>query len=158
MKTNFFDPFNVLTRIFLFSPAFVAAAALPCLASTTNIVTTTNDSGLGSLRAAIINANGGSGTNLIQFKILPLDGTLKTITPSSGGLPVITHPIIIDGYTQDPAHSHANTKTNGDDAMLLIEINGAAAGNSGGLSLNAGSGGSTVRGLIIDNGFGGAGG
>jgi T5SS/PEP-CTERM-associated repeat protein len=152
MKTNFFDADNVLTRISLFFSAFVAAAVLPCLAATTNIVTTTNDSGAGSLRTAINNANGGSGTNLIQFNIPPFDGTVKTITLASQ-LPTITHPMIIDGYTQ--TNSSPNTKTNGDDAMLLIEINGGGM-NASGLLLGTGSSGSTVRGLVINsfNGFG----
>src|SRR5258708_2922659 len=133
-----------MTKISLCVSGLLGGRALPCLASTTNSVTTTNDSGTGSLRAAITAANSGSGTNLIWFNILPLDGTLKTITPSSGGLPFITHPMIIDGYTQDPTHSHPNTKTNGDDAVLLIEINGATAGAaSPGLSLRPRSTGVT---------------
>src|SRR5260370_39987134 len=142
-----------MTKISLCLSGLLVGLALPCLASSTNTVTNTNAAGAGSLSNAIFSANSGSGTNLIWFNIPPLDGTLKTITPASGGLPFITHPMIIDGYTQDPAHSHPNTLTNRDDAVLLIENNGATAGSGSlGLSLRAGSGGSTVRGLVLDNG------
>src|SRR5216683_2178296 len=94
--------FNVMTNISLCLAGLLTAVALSCSAATFT-VTNTLDSGAGSLRTAITSANGGSGTNVIQFNILPLDGTLKTITPASA-LPNITHTMIIDGYTQDPAH------------------------------------------------------
>src|SRR5258708_9379245 len=97
------------SKISLYLSAFVAAAALPCLASTTNTVTVTNDSGAGSLRAAITSANGGAGTNVIQFNMPPFDWTVKTITLASA-LPLITHPMIIDGYTH--TNSSPNTLTN----------------------------------------------
>src|SRR5260370_30340729 len=115
------------SKISLYLSAFVAAATLPCLASNTNIVTNTNDSGSGSLRAAITCANSGSCTNLIQFDIPPFDGSVKTIAPLSQ-LPNISRPVIIDGYTQDPAHSHPNTQINNDDAVLLIALSCPARG------------------------------
>src|SRR5262249_29527709 len=58
-----------------------------------------------------------------------------------------------DGYTQQGAS--ANTLPAGDDAVLMIELDGTSAGASAdGLTLTAG--GSTVRGLVI-NRFGGSG-
>src|SRR6184192_3005199 len=46
------------------------------------IVTTTNDTGAGSLRAAITSANGtGGGTNLIQFAVTNPPAGVRTITP-----------------------------------------------------------------------------
>ena len=141
------------------SLGWLGVTVMPCAAGTFTVINT-NDTGAGSLRAAITSANATpGGTNLIQFNIPPLDGTVKTISPpnfaGSGGLPTITFPVIIDGYTQDPTHSHPNTLTNGDDAVLLIEISGAASGGgiNPSLQFGAGSGGSTLRGLIIDNGF-----
>src|SRR5437870_6864957 len=116
-------------------------------------VTTTNDTGAGSLRQAITdaNANGADVVDTIQFAITdPLAG-VRTIPPATA-LPPITRPVIIDGYTQ--AGSSSNTLANGDNAVLLIEISGAiAAGPPPGLLLS-GVGGSTLRGLVINNGWG----
>jgi Calx-beta domain-containing protein/VCBS repeat protein/carboxypeptidase family protein len=107
-------------------------------------VTNTNDSGTGSLRQAILDANTNPGTDTITFNI-PGSG-VQTITPVSS-LPTITSPVIIDGYTQ--AGATPNTLTAGDNATLLIEINGANTGSSqSGLSITAGN--STVRGLVIN--------
>src|SRR6266851_4246533 len=114
---------RTMSRISFYLAAFVVAAALPCLAATFP-VTTTNDSGSGSLRAAITSANGGSGTNTITFNIPPTNDTVtvRTITPASA-LPAISRPVIIDGYTQPGTSS--NTLANADNAKLLIEITGA---------------------------------
>ena len=80
-------------------------------------VTNTNDSGSGSLRQAIINANANSDTDIIQFIIpdlgLPdqyfegtlLAGTRVAVIRLITALPVIIHPVTIDGTTQ------ANTNT-----------------------------------------------
>src|SRR5438067_1009093 len=84
------------TTIFILG-LLLAQAAL----GATFTVTTTNDTGTGSLRQAIAdaNANGADGTNTIQFAITdPLAG-VRTITPASP-LPFITTPVILDGYTQ----------------------------------------------------------
>ena len=68
-------------------------------------------------------------------------------------LPAITVPLTIDGYSQPGAH--ANTLAQGDDALILIQLNGALTGG-GGLSPSTGDGlvlsggNSTIRGLAID--------
>ena len=61
-------------------------------------------------------------------------------------LPVITDPVIIDGYTQPGAS--ANTLATGDNAVILIDIRGASdhVGDNA-IDLNASN--STVRGLAI---------
>ena len=105
-------------------------------------VTTTADSGAGSLRQAIIDSNTAAGTQTIAFNIA--GAGVKTITPLSA-LPDITQPVIIDGYTQ--AGASANTQATGSDAVLLIELNGNGANFSG---LNITGGGSTVRGLVVN--------
>src|SRR5208337_5562004 len=65
----------------------------------------------------------------------------------------ITDPVIVDGYAQPGASP--NTLAVGNNAVLLVELNGANAGiGVTGLTIDAGS--STVRGLVI-NRFGGAG-
>ena len=131
-------------------------AGTSCLASqataATFTVTNTMDSGPGSLRQAILDANISSGSDLIAFNI-PGSG-VHTISPLSA-LPDITEPLSIDGYTQ-PGTS-ANTLTVGIDAVLLIELEGSNAGEVSGLTFEAGASGSLVRGLVI-NGFFSAGG
>ena len=83
----------------------------------------TNDSGPGSLRQAIFNANANPGLDTIAFAI-PGAG-MHTISPTSP-LPNITDPVVIDGYTQPG--SSPNTLANGDNAVLLIELNGSGTG------------------------------
>src|SRR6476620_9785866 len=83
-------------------------------------VINTNDSGAGSLRQAILDANGTAGTDQINFNI-PGSG-VQTISPLTQ-LPAITDPVVIDGYTQPGAS--VNTLANGDNAVLLIELSGS---------------------------------
>ena len=105
------------------------------------IVTNTNDSGNGSLRQAILDANAAPGADTIAFDIA---GTgPHTITPLSK-LPTITDAVVIDGTTEPDF-----------TGTPVIELSGRWAGaNSDGLKITAG--GSTVRGLVI-NGFDGDG-
>ena len=107
------------------------------------VVTNSNDTGSGSLRQVITNANATPGVQTITFNI-PGTG-VQTITPASA-LPAITESVLIDGYTQPGASP--NTLAVGDDAVILVAINGSALGNNaGGLVLSAGT--DTVRGLAI---------
>ena len=96
-------------------------------------VTNTNDSGAGSLRQAIINANSLAGTDTISFSI---GSGLQTITLSTI-LPAITETAIIDGTTQ-----------NGFSGTPLIIVNGNNAILDG-LRLYTGSDNSTIRGFVI---------
>ena len=116
-----------------------------CLALPTQTITAsnTNDSGPGSLRQAILDANASPGTQTIDFNI-PGAG-VHTISLTSA-LPDITEAVIIDGYTQPG--SSVNTLVAGDNAVLQIELNGAGAGSVSGLRLVGN--GSTVRGLVIN--------
>jgi len=141
------------------------------------IVTTTADSGVGSLRDAITQINADTSHTLypsptdptkyeIDFDIPTTDpgynsGTASfTIQPNAGvpdptysftGLPLITNSVIIDGYTQPGASP--NTLAGGDNAALKIELNGANAGASSGVGLVLDAPNCTVEGLVI-NGFG----
>lgn len=99
------------------------------------LVTTTADSGSGSLRQAILNANSIAGTDAIGFNIA--GGAPYSIQPTKT-LPAIRQAVIIDGSTQ-PGYAGAP----------LIELNGSLAGKDvNGLTIT--SGGSTVRGLVIN--------
>lgn len=106
-------------------------------------VTNTNDSGPGSLRQAINDANAHTGFDQIAFNI-PGAG-VKTIAPATE-LPPLTEDITIDGYTQPGASP--NTLADGDDATLLIELSGAQAPTTNGLKVTAGT--ATIRGLVIN--------
>jgi hypothetical protein len=106
----------------------------------TLLVTTTADSGPGSLRQAILDANNNPGPDTINFQI----GTgIQTITPATF-LPFIRDSVTIDGTTQP-----------GFAGTPIIELNGgAAAFFTDGLAFVAPD--STLRGLVI-NRFGSAG-
>lgn len=125
----------VLALLFVLMPPEHAEAA-------TFTVTTTADSGTGSLRAAITAANATTTPDLIQFNI-PGTGPF-TLTPATP-LPTISQPVTIDGYTQPGAA--ANTSDEGDNAVILIRIDGSAAGGTA--SGIAACARVTVRGLSI---------
>ncbi len=118
----------------------------------TYTVTTTADSGAGSLRQAITDANNNAGADTIVFAI-PGAG-LQTISPTSA-LPTITGAVAINGYSQSDAT--ANSASTGSNAVIRIALNGTGAGGgANGLNFGVGSEGSSVRGLAI-GGFSGAG-
>jgi CSLREA domain-containing protein len=104
-------------------------------------VINTLDSGPGSLRQAISNANANPGADVITFNVL--DPGPLSIQPLSA-LPAITDAVIIDGSTQP-----------GFVGRPLVELDGSLAGPGvNGLKLAAGF--STIQGLAI-NRFSGAG-
>src|SRR5208282_5617254 len=82
----------------------------------TFIVTNTLDSGLGSLRWAITNANANAGPDTINFQII---GTAPFTINLLSALPAVTDPVIIDATTQT---NYFGTP--------LVELNGASAGSS----------------------------
>src|SRR4051794_2246052 len=67
------------------------------LAPAVFVVTNLKDSGNGSLRQAILDANALAGTDTIQFNIK--SSGVQTIAPTSA-LPTVTGPVVIDGYSQ----------------------------------------------------------
>ena len=54
----------------------------------------------------------------------------------------------IDGYTQPGASANPNTFGQGDNAVILIDINGSSVSNSDGLDVEAGN--SVIEGLAIN--------
>lgn len=97
-------------------------------------VTSTADSGTGSLRQAITDANSTAGADEIDFAITAGSG-VRTITLSTAQ-PAITETVTIEGTTQS-----------GFTTMPVIAINGNNR-NLNGLTVSAG--GCTIRGLIIN--------
>ena len=116
-------------------------AATP-VAAANFTVTNTDDSGPGSLRQAILDANATMGLDTIAFNI-PGAG-VHTISPLTA-LDYLTDPVVIDGYTQPG--SGVNTDPVGTNAILLIELDGSVAG---GIGLNLTGGASTIQGLVIN--------
>jgi hypothetical protein len=132
------------------SPIFPASAAwafAAVLGATTYTVTNTGDSGPGSLRQAILDANANPGLDTIAFNIS--GSGVQTITPSTA-LPTISDPVTIDGFTQPGSQPNGNGPGFGDNSVHLIEISGASLATDG-LILGSGSDGSTIRGLVLNH-------
>src|SRR5215472_11855651 len=145
----------VLAALALLRPGAMAAATITVTSAADN---TTVD-GAVTLREAMTSINNAADLNAdvtanrtgtygtsdtINFNI---SGTgVKTIALASS-LPPVTKPVTINGYTQGVAS--ANTLAVGDNAVLLIEIDGTN-GSSPTLALTTGSSGSTVTGLVIN--------
>jgi hypothetical protein len=107
------------------------------------MVTTTADSGPGSFRQGLLDANANLADGRISFN-LPGAGPHKIapLTP----LPSPNSDVVIDGYTQPG--SRPNTLAQGTDALLMIELSGE---NTTGSALDwFGSGSVTVSGLCIN--------
>ncbi|HEV2969843.1 MAG TPA: NosD domain-containing protein [Pirellulales bacterium] len=99
-------------------------------------VTNTADSGAGSLRQAILNANIDPGPDTILFNIGPGTQTIVLQSP----LPAITDQVFIDGESEPGFSEHP-----------LIVLDGSSAGfGVDGLVLGSGSDGSKIRGIVVD--------
>ena len=125
-------------------------------------VTNTSDSGLGSLRQAILDANAAPSLDTISFNIPgcgPGTGTgpVCTIKPLTI-LPPITAPVTVDGALSDPLSFAVGHPFYPSLRKPGIELDGSLAGAGiveGGLLLRDHSG-STIRGMVV-NRFGGRG-
>jgi hypothetical protein len=130
-------------------------------ADTTFTVTNTNDSGPGSLRQAITDANTTQGADTITFNIPKATDPgcdsasgVCSISPATN-LPIVTDTVTIDGYTQPD--SLPNTLASGDDAVIKVELDGTNQDFGNGLSLlgpdstGSDSSNSVIRGLVIND-------
>ncbi len=130
----------------LASLALVCFLQFQAAPAATFTVTNADDSGPGSLRQAILDANTASGADTISFNI-PGAG-VHTVSPLSS-LPPLTDDsgVTIDGYAQPGASP--NTFATGDNAVLLIALSGVSAGaDAFGLSLQSSN--NSLRGLVIN--------
>ena len=138
---------NTVTTSFTTAPLPTAIAVAPInIPPTQNFqVTNASDSGPGSFRQAILDANANEGAfDSILFNIpCPCPHTIALLSP----LPVITDPVMIDASVNPGAAG-----------VPVIELDGTNAGGaSNGIHITAGS--SVVRGLVINRfGNGGSGG
>ncbi len=106
------------------------------LAAGTFTVVNTSDSGTGSLRQAILNANANPGADDIAFAI-PGSG-VQTIVLASP-LPDIVEPVWIDGYTQPGASPNSNPPGQGFNTVLKIEVEGTGLASSPCFTVAAGN-------------------
>lgn len=158
--------FSALCLIALLASAAAHAAVITVTTAADDLIP--ND-GTVSLREAIIAIN--NGNNLGDPDIIAqnpgtfgVNDTIKFNIPGTGlqvidvntgmfgqngALPAILKPVLIDGYTQAGSHQNTTVAPPHDNAVLRIELNGAAtAAGTNGLDL-AGAGGITIRGLIV---------
>ncbi len=123
------------------------------VSAATFVVTSTANSGAGTLRQAILDANANPGLDTINFNIL--GSGVQTIAPTNA-LPAITNAVFIDGFSQPG--SSANTSGTGDNSVHLIRLDGFKCldTSADGLKFTTANpfaaspaSGSTVRGLVI---------
>jgi hypothetical protein len=121
----------------------MAAGASPVLAGGDElVVTNSNDSGPGSLRAAIAAANANPDANTIVFAIP--DPPAPILAASTFA---ITAPVTIDGYTQPSATP--NTAGTGTNAVLQIVIDGSSTPSGSMFSITASD--VVLRGLVMSD-------
>jgi hypothetical protein len=123
--------------------ALFLAGGLSVAQADTYVVTNTNPDGPGSLAQAIFDSNQRAGPDTIVFNI-PGSGVHRF----QGGYPAITDSLVIDGYTQPG--SHPNTLSVGDDAVILIQLDGGNKAGTFGLILSgANATNCLIRGLAF---------
>lgn len=118
------------------------------------VVTNNANSGPGTLRDAITNANASAGTDIIQFNIPTVpSNSLATIALSSP-LPPITDPVVIEGGTQTGSSCPPGIELDGSAVPLGLYANGLTilTDNCGikGLVINR----FPLNGIYINNAFG----
>jgi hypothetical protein len=115
-------------------PVVSSFAPRPTRIAATYTVTTTADTGAGSLGAAVQSANASPDLDVIAFNLS--GGGVHTLFPK--GMITLTQPVIFDGTTQP-----------GWSGSPLIELDGSLAGaDANGIMVTGG--GSTISGFIIN--------
>ncbi|HEX7471092.1 MAG TPA: right-handed parallel beta-helix repeat-containing protein [Verrucomicrobiae bacterium] len=136
-------PVKKMFTLVLAGTIFAGSIASAAVFTVTNV----NNNGAGSLRQAILDANASPGADTINFNI-PGSG-VQTIAPTNA-LPDITNIVAINGYSQPG--SSANSLANGDNAVILIRLDGFKITSGFPIGLNFSgvtTSGSSVRGLCI---------
>src|SRR5262245_31065354 len=129
---------KTLSGALLFSLAAAVHAA-------TFTVTSPNDSGAGSLRGAISDANADGAHDTIAFNIA---GSGPHTIAVSSPLPAITSQATIDGYTQTGALVNTLPIGQGLNTVLKVVVNGAAAT---GACFTISASDVIIKGLVIHN-------
>lgn len=138
--------------------SFLAVASWVRAEAATLVVTNSADSGAGSLRQAILDANANVGSDVVNFNLPSGDPGFQAATGhwridvTTTALPAISDALTIDGYSQPGALPNTNPPSlGGSNAVLKIELR-----NATGLTINGIDGVSNnfltplvVRGLTI---------
>ncbi len=127
---NFIAPFALIVALVTTSVSGLAASPR---FDATFLVMNENDSGSGSLRQAILDANALAGPDTIAFA---LTGTPPFVIRVDSDLPAVTDPVTIDATTQA-----------GYAGVPVVELRGAGEAEVG---FDIAAGHSVIRGLAID--------
>ncbi len=127
---------SILAAVFTFAIASTGVA-------NSYSVTSTADSGAGTLRQAILDANANGGADTIAFNIV--GSGVHTIALASA-LPAITGPVTIDGYTQSGASANTHPVGQGLNTTLQIAIDGTA---TSGACFSVAASDTTIKGLVV---------
>jgi hypothetical protein len=162
VKRNSTGSTSAIVSLLALALALALVASVASAAPLIFTVTNTADSGNGSLRQAILDANENTGPDTIQFNIPSDDSgcnavthvcTIKPSASSPSTWPHLTSPVNINGYSQ--SGSHANTFDLGSDAVLLIELDATNLTDHAlylaGPLAGGDSSGSTIQGLVISH-------
>lgn len=138
---------SLLAYMFFFAANIPTAAPPPVASTLRSLVTNTNDSDPGSLRAAIKYANAHPGTTIV-FQIPTSDRGCSngacTIRLQSARPVIKAKRTVIDGRTTSKKRRTARRHT------IIIIISGASAGKASGLVIHAAQ--CVVHGLVIISG------
>lgn len=148
MKCTSIESLKRVVKLFAYSILTPALTTIQ-LSAATFTVTNTNDSGPGSLRQAILDANSNPGFDTIEFAVA---GTITPLTQ----LPAITDPLLIDGYSAPGASPNTNPINAPNNAVITVQLDGPGPifdpdAPRVGLELDPGSDGSTIQGLSVTN-------
>ena len=152
----------ILLGLFVMVPQPAEAAIL---------VTTTANSGAGSLRQAILDANASSGPDIIEFGIGAGSAT-QTVAITAGALPVITEEVMLDGTTNSGfipmperpivyIQNQTGLAMHGIHCQAKCTIQSIAIGGfdgsatSSGVYLDVGSDGSVIEGSVLGPAYSG---
>jgi parallel beta-helix repeat protein len=130
-------------RILLLAAAWLTSCVVHAATFT---VINTNDSGVGSLRQALTDANASAGADTIAFAI---PGAGLHVINVASFLPTIDEQVTIDGYTQPGAAVGTSAFPAPLNPVLQIQISGLQAQ----LVVNAGGAGTVIRGLVLNQSF-----
>jgi hypothetical protein len=132
----------------LIFPALLAIASVASVGAATFTVTNTNDTGIGSLRQAITDANSAGGT--VSFAIT--GGGARTIALASS-LPTITGAVTVDGTTESGYAGAPLVTLDGSGRYSVFAVGAGAALTISGLIIqNAVTGGIVNAGSLTVNG------
>lgn len=137
---------DALADLVFLSAEWTDPAVVETAVVATFTVTNANNSGTGSFRSAVQNANANAGADLIDFNIA---GTGPFVDNLLATIPTITSPVTIDGYTQPGCQPNSVPLPGTSDAVLSFVIDGTGTSNADGLTFAAGS--SVLRGLVIND-------